>query len=94
MTQFIPFQPTQGVPPFQFQATLTPLGGVPNAYNVIVTWLWAGARWYVNLFDQSNNWIVTQPLIGSPPGYNISMTAGYFTTPLVYRVSTGQFEVG
>jgi hypothetical protein len=88
MATLIDFQPGQGVPPFQFQATLD-----GAAYNVIVTWLWGGQRWYLSLFDQSNNWIFTRAMVGSPPDYDISLTAGYFTTKLVYRVSTNQFEV-
>lgn len=91
-TTTIPFAPTQTAPQ-TFQATLD---GV--AYNVTITWLFGagqrnGANWYVNIYDQSGNWVVTLALVGSPDGYDISLTAGYFTTSLVYRISTGNFEI-
>lgn len=93
-TIFIAFQPTAQAP-FQFQATMTPVNSTQSAaYTFTVTWLFGGNRWYVNCYDQNNNWIFTLPLIGSPVGTNISITAGYFVTTLVYRVATGNFEVG
>lgn len=98
MATIVPFQPSQ-LQAFQFQATLTDLTGTTSAYNVIVTWLYAGGKrngvnWYVNLFDQNGIWVFTLPLIGSPPDYDISLTAGYFSTKLVYRVGIQSFEVG
>lgn len=89
MPSIVPFSPTNSSPPFQFQADLD---GV--TYNVQTRWNVSGQRWYVFIFDQSTNLVVTQPLIGSPPGYAISLTAGYFTTALVFRQATQVFEVG
>lgn len=89
MPTIISFTPTNSSPPFQFQATFD---GV--TYIVQTLWNVTGQRWYVYIFDQSNVLIVTQPLIGSPPGYAISLTAGYFATALVFRQATQVFEVG
>ena len=86
-TTYVAFAPSPTAP-FQFQATFD-----GNAYTVIVTWNLFGQRWYVNVYDLSQNLVVALPMIGSPPGYNISLTAGYFTTQLVWRVTTGNFEV-
>lgn len=86
-TIYIPFTPaaTQN---FQFQTTLD-----GSVYTVIVTWNLFGQRYYVNIYSTSGLLIVSLPLIGSPLTANISMTAGYFTTQLVFRVSSQNFEV-
>lgn len=73
---------------FQFQATFD---GV--AYNVIVTWSLYGLRYYVNIYTTQGALVACVPLIESPDNRDISMTAGYFTTTLVYRASLNQFEV-
>lgn len=86
-TTYTAFQPSP-LTPFTFQPVLD-----GQSYNLTVTWLLGGNRYYVNLYDQSGDWIFTLPLIGSPPDYNISLTAGYFTTSLVYRAETGNFEI-
>ena len=61
--------------------------------TIVVSWNIAGQRYYINMYDNSNALIVCMPLIGSPPTQNISMTAGYFSTQLVYRPDLGQFWV-
>lgn len=73
---------------FQFQANLD-----GTNYTVIVTWNMYGQRYYINIYTLNNQRIVTLPLIGSPLGYDISMTAGYFTTKLIYRPAMQQFEI-
>lgn len=79
---------------FQFQATLD--GAL---YNVITTWniYRAGIQdsgWYINVYDQSNNRIVTTPLIGSPAEIPINLVAGYFkTSSLVFYEATQTFVV-
>jgi len=73
---------------FQFQATFDQV-----VYNVIVNWNIYSQRYYVNIYDLNNILVVALPLIGSPLGYNISLTAGYFNTQLVYRTVNNQFEV-
>jgi hypothetical protein len=87
MTTFA-FTPQQTSPPFQFQPTLD-----GQVYNVTVTWNLFGQRWYVNIYDLGFNLIVCLPLIGSPNDYPISLTAGYFTSTLVFYAASQQFVV-
>jgi len=82
--QFVPTNNSN----FRFQATFD-----GSVYNVIVNWNIYGQRYYVNIYNLNNKLIVALPLIGSPLNYNISLTAGYFTTQLVYRAPTQQFQV-
>lgn len=86
-TTYIDFAPS-AYAPFQFQATLD-----NNVYTVVVTWNLMGQRYYVNVYDLGGGWIFTLPQIGSPVDSNISITAGYFATELVYRQANAQFEV-
>ena len=87
----IPFTPNNSnAPPFQ---ALVTLDGV--SYNLITMWNLYRGDWYVNLTDQSGNVIINQPLIGSPPDFNIYLFPGLFlTSTVLYRVSTGNFEIG
>lgn len=87
MTTVTPFTPS-AVAPFQFQPTLD--GAV---YTVIVTWNLYARRFYINVYDLQSNLIFTLPLIGSPLNSDISLTKGYFTSTLVYREPSSQFEV-
>lgn len=73
---------------FQFQANLD-----GTNYTVLLTWNIYGQRYYINIYTLNNKRILTLPLIGSPLEYDISMTAGYFTTKLIYRESMQQFEI-
>ena len=83
----IPFNPS-ATANTQFTATLD---GVD--YTVIVNWNLFGQRYYINIYTLQGTLVLCIALIGSPPNYDISMTKGYFTSTLVYRVSTGNFEV-
>jgi hypothetical protein len=87
MTTVTAFSPTP-LGPFQFQATLD---GVEH--NVIVTWNTYAQRWYCNIYDQSGVLIVAIARVGSPPNYDISIVAGYFTSTMVFRQATNKFEV-
>jgi len=87
MTTFIPFTPSAETP-FQFTATLD-----GTQYNVVVTWNIFGQRWYINVYDTSNNLICAPPMVGSPPNYDINLVQGFFNSVLLYRVSTGNFEI-
>jgi len=87
MTQYYNFTPSPTAP-FQFQPTLDGAN-----YNCIVTWNIFGQRWYVGIYDLQNNLIVNIPMIGSPPDYNISLTAGYFQSVMIYSVANNRFEV-
>lgn len=82
------FQPTTAAPPFEFQATLD-----NQVYNVGVTWNIARQGWYISITDQTSTLIVCEPLIGSPDSYDIDLVGAYFTTTMVFRVSTNQFEI-
>ena len=69
-------------------------------YNMVVTWnvyrggsAAGGGGWYVNIYDQSGALITLRPRVGSPDNFNISLVGGLFTSSLVFRVSTQQFEV-
>jgi hypothetical protein len=86
-TNSIQFTPSSTAP-FAFQVTLD-----GAKYSVIVTWNIYAQRYYVNIYTTGNVLIVSLPLIGSPLNYNISLTAGYFTTQLIYRAPTQQFQV-
>ena len=88
MSTIIPFNPVPNAN-FQFFPSLD-----GTTYTAIVNWNAFGLRFYINLYDNQNNRIFTQPLIGSPPGYNINLAEGYFNTPLVFRAAPQQFEVG
>jgi hypothetical protein len=87
MATLIQFNPS-ATANFQFQATLD-----GQNYIVVVTWNLFGQRYYINIYDTSGVLKLAMPLVGSPNDYDISMTAGYFTTKLVYRVQSNNFEV-
>ena len=86
-TIYFPFVPSV-TSNFQFQPTFD-----GQTYNVILTWNLYGQRYFVNIYTLQNQLIVSLALIGSPAFYNISMTAGYFATMLVFRTSSQTFEV-
>lgn len=88
MTTLVRFSPSPSSN-FQFQATLD-----TNAYNIVITWNYAGQRYYINIYDSQGARILTFPLIASPDGYYISLTAGYFTTAMIFRDSSQTFEIG
>ena len=75
--------------PFTFQPTLD---GV--VYFVVVTWNVFGQRWYFTIYGNDGTRVLTAALVGSPPGYDINLVAGYFTTStLVFRQAANWFEV-
>lgn len=73
---------------FQFQANFD-----GKSYNVRINWNLFGQRYYVNIYTLSGDLVLCLPLIGSPDFFNISLTAGYFTTMLIWRVQSGNFEI-
>lgn len=82
-----PFIPS-ATTPFEFQPILD---GV--TYTAIVTWGLFGRRYYISVYAIDGTRVFTMPVIGSPENNDISMTKGYFTSKLIYRVHTQQFEV-
>jgi hypothetical protein len=61
MPEVIPFSPSNIAAP-QFTATLD-----NNPYNIIVTWNVSSQRYFINVYDVDGNWIVTTPLVATPP---------------------------
>lgn len=96
MTTVVQFSPS-AQSAFTFQATLegatANVLGVGPTYNVTVTWNVYGQRWYITIVDQNGTRVLTTPLIGSSSDYLISMTAGYFTTQLLYYPQQQRFVV-
>ena len=87
MTVFTDFTPTsQQI--FQFQPTLD--GAI---YTVRTPWSLFGRRFYFEVYDLSGARLLTKPLIGSPNGYDINLLFGYFTSVMVFRAPSQQFEV-
>jgi hypothetical protein len=74
--------------PFQFDAVLD-----GETYSIICTWNLFAQRYYVNIYTVNQVLVLAIARIGSPSGYDISMTAGYFATKLIWREANNQFEV-
>ena len=88
MTTYIPFVVSQ-TSAFSFNATL---GG--SQYTITITWNMSGQRWYFNLATLQQVPVLAVALIGSPPDYDINLVQGFITgSTVVYRVSTGNFEI-
>lgn len=66
MTTVIPFLPSNLTAP-KFVATFDGF-----TYNVTVTWNVSAQRYYVNIYAQDGTWIVTTPLVQTPPSRNLS----------------------
>lgn len=73
---------------FRFNPTLD---GV--TYNAICTWNLYGQRYYVSIYDNVGTLMVSRPIIGSPDNYDIDIVKGFFTSTLVYRVSSNSFII-
>jgi hypothetical protein len=85
LTFFNP-QPNQN---FTFQPTLDGI-----TYVAVCTYNIYSQRYYITIYDTSRNVILYQPIIGSPPDFDINLIFGYFkTSTLIYRAITGNFEV-
>jgi hypothetical protein len=61
MTTIIPFIPSNLVTP-TFTATFD-----GDDYRVTITWNISAQRYYVNIYAQDGTWIVTVPLVQTPP---------------------------
>ena len=86
MTTIYPFAPNANVAP-QFSPILD---GV--TYTAIIGWNVAGRRYYLNLYSLSGVLIICTPVVGSPLGYDITLTPGMFKSTLVFRAPAQQFE--
>ena len=88
MPSIINFNPTPTVN-FQFNPVLD---GV--TYVAICTWNAYGQRYYLSIYDNYGNLIMSRAMVGSPPEADINLLSGYFyTSTLVYRVKTSNFEI-
>jgi hypothetical protein len=83
----VPFLPSP-LAAFRFSATLD-----DSLYDCVVHWNVFGQRWYLSVYDQDGVRILTLPRVASPDGYDISLTAGYFASTLVFRQSSQAFEI-
>lgn len=86
-TTFIDFVPSL-TGPFQFRAVLD-----GESYTVIITWNLFGQRWYANIYTVDSVLLLSIGMVGSPLDRDISLTANYTTTKLVWRPARNQFEV-
>ncbi len=86
-TSYYQFAPT-ALKNFTFQPTFD-----GQIYTVLVNWNIYGQRYYINISDLSGTLILCMPMIGSPDYQDISMTAGFFASKLVFRGSSNNFEV-
>lgn len=83
----IPFNPSTTA---NWQAQIT-LDSAP--YTIVTTWNVYGQRYYVSLYAADQTLKLCVPLVGSTDSNNISLVAGYFTSTLVFRISSQSFEV-
>lgn len=61
MSTIIPFVPSNVITPSY------PMTFDGSPYNVIVTWNVSAQRFYINIYDQLGNWIITTALVSTPP---------------------------
>jgi hypothetical protein len=88
MAIIIPFNPTPTAL-FQFSPVLD---GV--TYIATTTWNIYSQRYYLNVYTVNQVLEFSIPLIASPDTGNINLAAGYFDTPIVFRGSSNNFEIG
>lgn len=73
---------------FQFSPTLD--GGT---YTAIITWNAYSTRYYLSIYDNFGALKVSVPVIPSPDEYDINLVKGFFTSSIVFRQSSNNFEV-
>ncbi len=81
------FQPSP-ISAFQFPADLD-----GETHNVVVTWNISSRRWYISVFKQTGERVLSIPLVGSAPYHPISLVGGYFSSTLTYTKSEQIFEI-
>jgi hypothetical protein len=92
MTTVIPFLPSNLTAP-SFVVTLD-----QDQYKIIVTWNVSAQRYYINVYGLDGSWVVTVPLIQTPPSRAINsisydilrrvMTVG-LVGPIYYPIPLG-----
>jgi hypothetical protein len=88
MPTIVPFNP-QPTANFTFSPTLD-----NNTYQAVVTWNTYSNRYYLNIYTLTRALMVSIPLIASPDDGNIDLMAGFFNTPIIFRDSSNNFEIG
>lgn len=89
MTTLVQYAPS-ATAPFQFQPVLD-----GATYLATVLWNTAAQRNYLKISAANGSLVCYVAMVGSPPMYDINLVAGYFATAtLVWRPSTGNFEIG
>jgi hypothetical protein len=66
MTTVTPFLPSN-IKPFSFNALLD-----AGNYQITVTWNVSAQRFYINVYGLDGSWVITVPLIASPPARPIA----------------------
>jgi hypothetical protein len=66
MTTIIPFLPSNIMTP-EFRARLD-----GNDYTIRITWNISAQRYYINVYAQDGTWVITVPLISTPPARNVA----------------------
>ena len=66
MTTVIPFLPSNITTP-EFRAKLD-----GNDYTIRITWNISALRYYINIYAQDGTWIITVPLISTPPARSVA----------------------
>ncbi|MFM0010962.1 hypothetical protein [Paraburkholderia sediminicola] len=88
----IPFTPSN-TDLFTFTAVLADNNGNADTYVFTTPYNIFGRRFYLKCIDTQGSHIFTVPLTGSPDQFDIPLTAGYFTTSVLYRASSGNIEI-
>jgi len=88
MAALVPFNP-QPTANFQFSPQLD---GV--TYSAICTWNIYSLRYYLSIYDTFGALKLSLPLIPSPVDGDINLVEGYFNTPIIFRASSNNFEIG
>ena len=73
---------------FTFNVTLD-----NQLYTITVTWNVYAERYFFNIYNNFNELALSRPLIGSPLNYDINLLKDFFTSTMVFRQSTQQFEI-
>lgn len=87
MAQIIPFT-ASALEPFQFQPTLD-----GQTYTALVKWNFYAQRYYVEIYTLGGELVLAIPMVGSPLDYDISLTETKFTSKMVFREPSQQFEI-
>jgi hypothetical protein len=82
VTTFTDFVPST-VAPFSFSPTLD-----GQTYNVTVTWLLFGKRFYINVYALDGSLVCSRPMVGSPTGIALENLMWNELTGLVTAVAS------